>query len=108
MSISVNISAMTSGGYTVTGHAPGAAQPDTQPLPELRARQPEASVPAPLQTQERGVQFQVDEATGMTIVRVVNKATGEVVRQIPNEVVIRIAQYLRSECGDAGGFDLTA
>jgi flagellar protein FlaG len=41
--------------------------------------------------------FQVDRQTGMTIVKVFNKVTGELVRQIPTEEVVRIAQILRQE-----------
>jgi flagellar protein FlaG len=41
--------------------------------------------------------FQFDKQTGMTIVKVYNKATGELVRQIPTEEIVRIAQILRQE-----------
>ena len=44
-----------------------------------------------------GFSFNFDRQTGMTIVRVINKATGELVRQIPTEEVVRIAQLLRQE-----------
>jgi flagellar protein FlaG len=38
----------------------------------------------------------VDEATGSTIVRIVNPETGELVRQIPSEDVLAAAHALRS------------
>jgi flagellar protein FlaG len=38
--------------------------------------------------------FDFDKRTGMTIVQIVNRSTGELVRQIPTEEVVRIAQYL--------------
>jgi flagellar protein FlaG len=41
--------------------------------------------------------FAFDKQTGMTIVKVYNKATGELVRQIPTEEVVRIAQLLSQE-----------
>jgi flagellar protein FlaG len=44
-----------------------------------------------------GFSFNFDRQTGMTIVRVINKATGELVRQIPTEEVVRIAQLLSQE-----------
>jgi flagellar protein FlaG len=52
---------------------------------------------------DQGAEFSVDQATGMTIVRIVNRASGEVVRQIPTEEVVRIAQYFDSQscCVDA-------
>ena len=41
--------------------------------------------------------FSVDHQTGMTIVRVINKATGELIRQIPSEEVVHIAQLLSQD-----------
>jgi flagellar protein FlaG len=41
--------------------------------------------------------FAVDNQTGITIVRVINKATGELVRQIPTEEVVRVAQLLQQD-----------
>jgi flagellar protein FlaG len=41
--------------------------------------------------------FTVDRETGMTIVKVINKATGELVRQIPSEEVVHIAQLLKQD-----------
>jgi len=39
----------------------------------------------------RGLNFSMDERLGRPIIYVKNSQTGEVVRQIPNEVVVRIA-----------------
>ena len=39
----------------------------------------------------RGLNFSMDEQLGRPIIYVKNAQTGEVVRQIPNEVVVRIA-----------------
>jgi flagellar protein FlaG len=50
-----------------------------------------------LKAHTQSVRFQVDGETGMTIVNIFNEATGELVQQIPNEVVVRIAQYLLSK-----------
>jgi len=41
--------------------------------------------------------FAFDKQTGLTIVKVYNKATGELVRQIPTEEVVRIAQLMSQE-----------
>jgi flagellar protein FlaG len=43
--------------------------------------------------------FVVDSATDRLIVKVMNKETGEVVRQIPGEAVIKIAQSIQSMKG---------
>ena len=41
--------------------------------------------------------FAVDHQTGIMIVRVINRATGELVRQIPTEEVVHIAQLLQQD-----------
>jgi len=42
----------------------------------------------------RGLNFSVDSALGQPVVSVKNADTGEVVRQIPNEVVVRVAHSI--------------
>lgn len=41
--------------------------------------------------------FMVDGETGMTIVKVINRSTGELVRQIPSEEIVHIAQLLQKD-----------
>lgn len=41
--------------------------------------------------------FSVDRQTGMTIVRAISKATGELVRQIPSKEVVHIAELLSQD-----------
>ena len=45
---------------------------------------------------KRGLGFQVDEAVGGPVVTVRSAESGEVVRQIPNEVVVRIAHNIEA------------
>ena len=47
-----------------------------------------------LTSTKRGLGFQVDEAVGGPVVTVRSADSGEVVRQIPNEVVVRIAHNI--------------
>ena len=42
----------------------------------------------------RGLSFVVDDVLGQPIVKVTRAETGEVIRQIPNEVVVRVAHNL--------------
>ena len=42
----------------------------------------------------RGLGFRIDEAVGGPVVTVRSAETGEVVRQIPNEVVVRVAHNI--------------
>lgn len=47
----------------------------------------------------RGLNFQVDPSLGRPVVTVTNQETGEVIRQIPNEVVVRIAHNIDNAKG---------
>jgi flagellar protein FlaG len=51
-------------------------------------------VNAALVLREVGLQFEVDKDTDKLIVKVVDRASGEVIRQIPNEEVVRIAKLM--------------
>lgn len=42
----------------------------------------------------RGLNFVIDEALNQPIIKVTRAETGEVIRQIPNEVVVRVAHNL--------------
>ena len=48
---------------------------------------------------KRGLGFQVDEAVGGPVVTVRSAESGEVVRQIPNEVVVRVAHSIEKVKG---------
>jgi len=48
---------------------------------------------------KRGLGFQIDEAVGGPVVTVRSAETGEVVRQIPNEVVVRLAHNIEKVKG---------
>ena len=48
---------------------------------------------------KRGLGFQIDEAVGGPVVTVRSADTGEVVRQIPNEAVVRIAHNIEKVKG---------
>lgn len=50
-------------------------------------------------TKKQGLGFQVDSVLGRPVVTVKNTSTGEVIRQIPNEEVVRFAHNLESMKG---------
>jgi flagellar protein FlaG len=50
-----------------------------------------------VQTVQRDLQFEVDNDLGQTIVRVVDQETREVIRQIPDEVALRLAENLQQD-----------
>ena len=48
---------------------------------------------------DRNLQFHVDEGTGKTVVTVLDKETEEVIRQIPSEELLLVAQRLKEGGG---------
>jgi flagellar protein FlaG len=48
----------------------------------------------------RGLAFKVDPSLNRPVVTVTNRETGEVIRQIPNEVVIRMAHSIDENKGN--------
>lgn len=50
-----------------------------------------------VQNVQRDLQFEVDNDSGQTIVRVVDQQTKEVVRQMPDEVALRLAEKLQQD-----------
>ena len=52
-----------------------------------------------LSSTNRGLGFHMDEAVGGPVVTVRSADTGEVVRQIPNEVVVRVAHSIEKMKG---------
>jgi flagellar protein FlaG len=77
-----------------------AASSGAAPKPHAQARLTEALAKAAQQIEEylrssgRDLEFRIDEATGRTVVSVRDPQTGEVIRQIPSEEALRIAQHL--------------
>jgi flagellar protein FlaG len=50
-----------------------------------------------VQSVQRDLQFEVNNELGQTIVRVVDQETQEVIRQIPDEVAMRLAENLQQD-----------
>lgn len=48
-----------------------------------------------VQSVHRNLEFSLDDDSGLTIVRVVDTSNGEVIRQIPSEVVVKLAESFR-------------
>ena len=51
---------------------------------------------------DRDLAFHIDDASGKTVITVLNKSTQEVIRQIPNEEVLTMAQRLKEGGGLIG------
>lgn len=89
--------------------APGASTAAATPAPARPAPQRPvtrdtleaiaASIQAYLQRNGRNLEFRVDDATGHTVITVRDASTGDVIRQIPNEEALAIAQRLTANSG---------
>lgn len=80
---------LAQGAPTALPAAPIAAQPVAQTAPEAVTQ---ASSPA-------DVRFEIDEAHDRVVIRFSDPATGEVVRQIPSEVLLRVAEMIADARG---------
>ncbi|MGK0249674.1 MAG: flagellar protein FlaG [Oleispira sp.] len=50
-----------------------------------------------VQSMERTLDFQIDEDSGKTVIRVFDKISSELIRQIPNELALELAQNLNDD-----------
>ena len=56
-----------------------------------------AELNSQLQSVERNLQFSIDDASGQTVVKVVDSETQELIRQIPSEELLRISERLKEQ-----------
>ncbi len=55
------------------------------------------------EVEPRNLQFKVDEATNKVVMSIVDKKTGDVIRQIPSEEVLKLAKRLQESENNKGG-----
>jgi flagellar protein FlaG len=72
--------------------------PAPAPTPE-RVAQAVQQIQSFLNSSQRQLQFQVDQGSGRTVVRVINPETKELIRQIPSEEVLKLAQAIGAQGG---------
>ena len=70
---------------------PSNVDASSQPTREVVAKAA-AEIQQFVQSMGRNLSFSVDETTGYNVVRVVNPSTGELVRQLPSEELLKIAR----------------
>ena len=70
---------------------PSSVEASSQPTREVVAKAA-ADIQQFVQSMGRNLSFSVDETTGYNVVRVVNPNTGELVRQLPSEELLKIAR----------------
>lgn len=87
---------------TAAAPAPSPTPPQPQPQPNVPSapdvlQQAAQRVVDAMEQGGNSFRFSFDKQSGMTIVRVINRATGELVRQIPTEEIVHLAQLLRQD-----------
>jgi len=70
---------------------PSSVDVTSQPTREVVAKAA-ADIQQFVQSMGRNLSFSVDEVSGYHVVRVVNPSTGELVRQLPSEELLKIAR----------------
>jgi len=71
-----------------------AAGGERQPVDSDQVKEATRKINEQLNAMRQGLQFSVDEATGHTVVRVLDSETGQTIRQIPSEEALAISQSL--------------
>ena len=72
-------------------------QPQAQAISAEKLQEVVAQLNDHVQMVQRDLQFSVDDASGKTVIRVVNSETAELVRQIPSEEVLQISRSLKEQ-----------
>ncbi len=77
---------------------PAASEPvDKLPKPEVR-QDLESAISAIqdfVKASERQLDFSIDDSTGQVVVKVIARQSGEVIRQLPSEVALKLAENLK-------------
>jgi len=89
---------VTASGNTVPPEGVQAKKPDMEQLTEAVAKLNDH-----LQAIDRDLHFSIDDASGQTVVKVVNSETDELIRQIPSEEVLRISQTIKEQVENLTG-----
>ena len=64
------------------------------PAPKEDLSQAVKSINAMLQDRSPGLEFSIDDTTGESVIKVVDKSTGDVIRQMPSLEAIELAKAL--------------
>ncbi len=81
---------------------PAPVQPSAQTSSEpVVAKEPLENVVAQLndylQAEQRNLEFNVDEELGFTVIRVVDRNTGDLIRQIPEDIFLDLARQAKEQ-----------
>ena len=63
--------------------------------PKLEIEQAVTEINEYVQSISRDLQFSIDEDSGLTVIRVRDRESGELIRQIPEDIFLNLAQKLK-------------
>lgn len=73
-----------------------AKQADSEPLARESLDSAVASISSFVQGVQRNLDFSIDESSGEVVVKVTDRDSGEVIRQLPSEEALRLSEQLES------------
>ncbi|MEZ5565136.1 MAG: flagellar protein FlaG [Gammaproteobacteria bacterium] len=77
----------------------GQKLPAAPPPTHEQVRQAVEQIQSYLNDSQRQLEFQIDDGSGRTVVRVVNPDTHELIRQIPSEEVLTLSRAMSTTSG---------
>ena len=110
MDLNLNVNAVagsTAGATTVGSHQSRAVAAEPKEAGQIDSSQESSqtlgdaveSLQAFAKSSHRNLDFSIDEGSGQTVVKVVASDTGEIIRQIPTEVALKLARNLKDADG---------
>ena len=85
---------------------PAPAAPKSSPEFTAEVALATQDISAYIQTVNRSLQISVEQDLGTTVITVIDKATEEVVRQIPSEEILSLARFISQQQEELGGTNL--
>lgn len=73
------------------------AQPQAEPVAKEALESAVVSISEFVQSVQRDLQFSVDEELDQTVIKVVDGGSGELIRQIPEDVFLELARKLNND-----------
>jgi flagellar protein FlaG len=71
------------------------AKPDVNESVSTQIEKAVSEINEYIQSVQRDIHFSVDDESGLTIIRVHDKTSGDLIRQIPEDVFLNLAQNLK-------------
>ena len=92
---------MSSKGVPPTDDSVRAAEQvnQTAPVDAEALQQAVKEIAASMNLMQKGLAFNIDEDSGVQVVKVIDEQTGDLIRQIPNEEALEIAKKLSEVAG---------